>query len=440
MITEVRFRTKVCSFEIDDPTDLVQMHLAQGEFFEANWLEDLLEFIGPMSVVIDVGANVGNHTVFFASVAGAAKVISFELYPRAIALLERNVARNCPGRVDLTHVGVGCSDSMGTLALAHEYPNNLGATEFTSRPEHPGRRFPSNTLDDMLGETRVDFVKIDVEGMETKVLSGLSQIALAQRPLIYLEAWARDLRQSVSILQWLLHHGYRVERVHGPNLLCVPISSFKPFPMKFSVVENGPEAYDAIILLSRQDSLAVTAAFFLQGLGYVEDAQKIIRERVVAGDLSRAVVDVLYLVSKAKGEGLESMIKGLRSLHPIARSRILRDDIILDRISKDDRILAYCLACDAAGAESSTACHAKSVMLQAQGLIDDAVEQARAALRLAVFGRANLMIRLADLIRVSGGDLLEAKTLADRAAQVCPNNAHFAVVQAAIDVAYERSA
>jgi FkbM family methyltransferase len=70
--------------------------------------------------VLDVGANIGNHTVFFEKILGASKVIPIEPVSRAIDLLRLNVSLNRLMRTDLCYLGVafGAATGMGTAYVA----------------------------------------------------------------------------------------------------------------------------------------------------------------------------------------------------------------------------------------------------------------------------------------------------------------------------------
>ena len=96
---------------------------------------DILEFvrdrlldprITPREVAVDVGANIGNHSLFLADIFE--RVIAFEPNPLARSIMEINLALNKVGNVELRAVGL--SDQSGTATLTFD-PINLGAATST---------------------------------------------------------------------------------------------------------------------------------------------------------------------------------------------------------------------------------------------------------------------------------------------------------------------
>jgi precorrin-6B methylase 2 len=75
------------TFEIDNPRDHVQESLVRGTFYELHQLLLHRHLIPMHSTVIDIGANCGNHTIFYARHTNACKIYPFEPNPG-----------ECPGR------------------------------------------------------------------------------------------------------------------------------------------------------------------------------------------------------------------------------------------------------------------------------------------------------------------------------------------------------
>lgn len=125
-------------------------------------------------VFVDVGANVGVYTVL---AAGGAKVrsVAVEPVPETFRRLERNVAFN--GLNDLTELhNVGAGDRKGHL----NFTTNLDAVNHvvreTGAANTPSMSIPVMTLDDLLANTDVTCLKIDVEGFEANVVNGASSV------------------------------------------------------------------------------------------------------------------------------------------------------------------------------------------------------------------------------------------------------------------------
>jgi FkbM family methyltransferase len=181
-------------FAVDIPSDGVQKSHVAGHVYEAEELAEIIEAFRP-GVFVDVGANVGNHSVVLASAPGCKGVVAVEPNPRALVLLTLNIALNeIQDRV--TILPTAFSDREIQYEL-HTPINNLGGT--TIRPLARGGQPAevSGWCDAVAGSTAlrgndVSFIKIDVEGHEIEVLRGLREIIELKRPDIFIEVGLSD--------------------------------------------------------------------------------------------------------------------------------------------------------------------------------------------------------------------------------------------------------
>lgn len=169
--------------------------------------EGLLPTSGPHpGLVLDIGANIGNHTLFFAPLAR--EVWAFEPNPRTGALLALNAA--LAPNVRVFHVGL--SDKAGSATL-HVPADNVGMA--TLQPGAPGQAVACTLqrLDDLpgLAQERVALVKIDVEGHEAAALRGGLQLLRRERPVVVFEQLASEVRADggSATLDVLREAGYR---------------------------------------------------------------------------------------------------------------------------------------------------------------------------------------------------------------------------------------
>lgn len=204
VVRSVIWGEPVC-FTITNPRDAIQKKHRQGEFYEPEELEIIRAHCLPGSVFCDIGANIGNHTMFALKFLHAARAILFEPNPAAIAILTSNLTLNgLLGRCDLSNLGVGLSDlahdGLGISAPA----KNLGAGRMV---EGEGELRVVRG-DDALAGTRIDFLKIDVEGMEMQVLAGLQATLKAHRPRIFIEV---DKVNRTAFGEWARANDYTVK-------------------------------------------------------------------------------------------------------------------------------------------------------------------------------------------------------------------------------------
>lgn len=153
----------------------------------------MLEYIHGLRIggsYVDAGAAIGNHTLFFAVVCGAAHVDAFEPRDWVYDLLVENIALNrLEARVTAHLVGLGAADGEATAFLDGH------STTFQVRP-----------LDDLV-QRKVSVLKIDVEDMEVDVLQGARRILRADRPLVFAEARTRELYEA--LVTCMRANGYR---------------------------------------------------------------------------------------------------------------------------------------------------------------------------------------------------------------------------------------
>jgi FkbM family methyltransferase len=132
-------------------------------------------------VVVDVGANVGFHTLLMARCVGATgRVHAVEPEPRNFKLLTRAIEEAGYRQVRLHRAAAARTAGRVPLYVAGD---NRGDHRLTPAAEARAQVTVSTVpLDDLLAdEARIDFIKIDVQGAEVEVLAGLARV-LASRP------------------------------------------------------------------------------------------------------------------------------------------------------------------------------------------------------------------------------------------------------------------
>ncbi len=184
----------------------IEREQSRGLFFEAFELEELRKRIKPGARIVDVGANTGNHTIFFAGPMQAAMVTPLEPLPSASAALRKAVLRNGLANVDLSRLGTGIADHAGRARLVFSERGGLGATSLVPDPSGD---IVIDTLDAVI-TAPVDVLKIDVEGMEMTVLAGAEGVIERSGPLIFIEIANQN---TPAFSAWLSQAGYQVERI-----------------------------------------------------------------------------------------------------------------------------------------------------------------------------------------------------------------------------------
>lgn len=154
----------------------------------------LEQVISPGMTVLDIGANVGCHTLAFSKAVGAGgKVVAFEPQPFMFQLLAANVANNGMTNVLLLNAAIGNAQGWIDLPnLRYEEPQNYGAWKLDPFLAKGGETpknipIPVHRLDDLSVARAADVIKIDVEGMESAVIEGARGLISARRPALFVE-------------------------------------------------------------------------------------------------------------------------------------------------------------------------------------------------------------------------------------------------------------
>lgn len=178
----------------------------------------------PGAVVVDVGANVGYHTLMAARHVGpAGKVIAFEPAIDNCDLLARSVAANGLGNVAIHAVAV--ADTGGVVGFAPDDSNGGIDPDPGENAGYP-HRVPAVTLDGCLAdEPRIDVIKLDIEGAEGRALRGMGAILARHRPVLIVEFTPHGLAERSRMapeefLSRLRASGYElrtIDRDRGPG-------------------------------------------------------------------------------------------------------------------------------------------------------------------------------------------------------------------------------
>lgn len=170
----------------------------------------LLKHFPPDGVFLDVGANIGFWSLRFAHANPGARVFTIEANPLTFQVLNENIELNHLENVVSLQVGV--SDSVGELSLYCNITGNRGGDSFSSYAE--GRENavkvgvkPLANIFREAGITKVDVMKMDIEGFEERVLRTFFQEASRSSWPRYICA---EILHAPEIVKLLQKKGYQV--------------------------------------------------------------------------------------------------------------------------------------------------------------------------------------------------------------------------------------
>jgi FkbM family methyltransferase len=251
-IMHFEYRSKPFDIEGVSQNDHIYKNICRsGTFYEI----DLLQYIYRLkpffqskkhnNVVVDVGANIGNHSVFFGSFI-ADHLIAVEPNPDVLPSLRRNLSKNVRNYT-LCEYAVGEKEGRGTIDVPQNMAANIGAAKVNL--QNSNGDIEVLTLDSVISSCRknennsisVSLIKIDVEGMESQVLKGAEKTILEYKPHIFAEAATKEELERIH--NYLQSLGYRKLPGHWAttpvyHFAYNPIPGFRPFPSLWNVTDR----------------------------------------------------------------------------------------------------------------------------------------------------------------------------------------------------------
>ena len=168
--------------------DFITRRIKKSGLYEKPSLVFIKKFLASKSdiVVADIGANIGNHCLDFATYAS--RVYAFEPIDITFELLKENLVNN--GFDNVTAVNQALSN-VNEEAEIYLVKANMGASSLENRDESSEKRVVTKIIGDEFFESsnieRLDFIKIDVEGHEAHAIQGLEKTIAKFKPSIMME-------------------------------------------------------------------------------------------------------------------------------------------------------------------------------------------------------------------------------------------------------------
>lgn len=214
MIREIRYPHQTSKVVIKDKDEHIQKHWMLGSFYEAkangllNYLYLNVEKGGKW---IDIGASIGNHTLFFDSIMLADEIVSFEPLKSSYEHLKENVELNDIRNITIINCALGAED--GTCSMQTVHPRQIGMTQVRSGNDTKLMRIDSLNLFE-----GYDVIKIDVEHYNKELLEGAKETFTKGTGLIFIEAESEEERDEVDSI--MIEYGYK--RKEGVKLNSTP--------------------------------------------------------------------------------------------------------------------------------------------------------------------------------------------------------------------------
>lgn len=238
--TEIVFEGKSFVFLHTDVQDHIFSTIQRTRsFYEIELLNALGALVQPGDWVVDAGANIGNHAVYFAGICGC-HVMAFEPNPVAAEILRRNVEANELGdRIEIHEVALGSHASSGDVVVPEGH--NLGMA--TVRVAEGGAgAVRIDLLSNYIGSRTIRLLKIDTEGMDYEVLAGGQEVLARDGCAVSIEAGSRE--GYLRIAELMERYGYTTASSYN----------YTPTHIFLHERQDNPQAFKA--RMTRQTSLS----------------------------------------------------------------------------------------------------------------------------------------------------------------------------------------
>lgn len=155
-------------------------------------IDALLDLVEDDGIILDVGANIGTHSLAFAKRRPNSLVVAFEPQPVPFQILSANALLNGCRNIRALNIGCGDADAIAWVNCDYDaLDRNVGAFSIErfrlSGPETAGFPLRLLPIDVLSFAAPVRLIKMDVEGMESTVLAGTCETIKTHRPVVYLE-------------------------------------------------------------------------------------------------------------------------------------------------------------------------------------------------------------------------------------------------------------
>lgn len=190
--------------------DYVSNDIIVDGYYEIKELKTLCEWLKykkKINYAVDIGAYLGNHSVFFSEYFN--QVLSFEPNSFSFKLLKMNTEN----KKNIKIQNLGLLDK-SCIKNFYSYHNNYGGSGLKKNPnikkEFDILKAKFIKFDNLNIKKKIDLIKIDVEGSELKVLRGMQKYLQNTHPIIVFECQADEIKNgSTKVIEFLRKNGYK---------------------------------------------------------------------------------------------------------------------------------------------------------------------------------------------------------------------------------------
>ncbi|WP_307311731.1 FkbM family methyltransferase [Neobacillus driksii] len=267
-------------------------------YYEEEVLTNFIDYIPHHGVIYDIGANIGNHTLFFSKYVKPSKIVSFEPSKTLFNALSENVRINKLNNVQMINSAVGEKSEKGILKFN---TTNSGASNMEINADGDVEIVK---IDDLELESP-DFIKMDVEGFELQALKGMEIVLSEEAPVIWVEIQPENF---YDVDQYLSGLGYILIDRWLDNYIYIKQKTTESLKRVFEQIKNKP--------LQRYNNKISELNLSYR---YVTEQIKVLQSKLKS-------METDYLNEKNKNNELVSEINGLKQTIPFLKEQAERNN------------------------------------------------------------------------------------------------------------------
>ena len=210
-----------------NPNDI---YIGRELIYNGNWENHIVELLKSLCkenmTVIDIGANIGSHTVLISKLVGKkGTVYAFEPSKNHVEILFYNLMiNNCTNTKIYCY---GCGDKNENRFVNNEFLNtkvaaNFGAIELKTESSSSNDEQVEIISIDSFDFSKIDVVKIDAEGMENLVINGMRNTIEKYKPIIIIEIHQPEFENMKNIFDSLNYSLCQIDPMRIWDYIAVP--------------------------------------------------------------------------------------------------------------------------------------------------------------------------------------------------------------------------
>lgn len=229
IVKEIFYNHKKFKIIINPKNGYLDAQIYANGLYEPHIVKEIIANTKDGDVCIDVGANIGHHTIVMSqSVGNNGKVYAYEPIPKIKEQLEKSLLLNEIKNVETLQIALSDKESAMELNICD---SNIGSSSLVNKTNDSEKITIQTKTLDSYNYSKVDFIKIDVEGFEYNVLLGGEKTIEKYKPTIIIEyspAYYQKSNPSHSkeILSFFKEHNYTIFDLEDNKKEITNIDSF----------------------------------------------------------------------------------------------------------------------------------------------------------------------------------------------------------------------